>query len=151
MTQPTDSLFDELRALGCGVETTDGHTYVTLPDEYAEFVFDRSSGHIYLGTTFLTPEELDESEHRAALDRFLLELHDRSLGCHFSYDRSGHLTIGAELCAGQEAPQQVLQAMEQIAYVIESCIPMCDQVLDSGEIPEDSEVDEAFGLRERLH
>ena len=47
--------------------------------------------------------------------------------------------------------RQVLQAMEQIAYVIESCIPMCDRVLDSGEIPDDSEVDQAFGLRERLH
>ena len=45
----------------------------------------------------------------------------------------------------------VLQMLVQILFIIESCINLCDQVLDTGLIPSDREVDEAFGVNENLH
>jgi len=56
-----DELFDGLTALGCSVNHAEGAIFVVLPDEFAEFVFDRQGDWLYLGTTFLTPEELEAS------------------------------------------------------------------------------------------
>lgn len=151
MTQDKGDLLDGLKALGCRVEETEKSTFVALPDEYAEFVFEHMDSWIYLGTTFMAPDEVTGSEHGAALDRFLLELQDRSLGCHFSYDRAGYLTIGNELQSGELTAQDLLGAMEQIAYVIEVCLPVCDGILQTGDTPDDKEMDNAFGLHVSLH
>lgn len=151
MTKTKDELLDGLQALGCTIEHADGAIFVSLPGEEGQFVYDRFGGVLYLGATLMAPEEFAESEYVGKLDRFLLELQDRNLGCHFSYDKAGYLSVGAELNPDRQTADDLLQRMEQIAYVIDACIPMCDQVLDSGEIPDDGEVDEAFGLRERLH
>ena len=151
MATKKDSLLESLASLGCGVKYADGFTLVTLPEEYDEFVFERLGEWLYLGTTLLTPEDFGGSDHTATLDRFLLELQHRSLGCHFSYDAASYLTIGTELALNQQQPEEVLQTMEQISFVIDACLPLCDQVLDSGELPADAEVDEAFGVSENLH
>ena len=149
--QELDKLLDGLKSLGCRVERADGGNYVTRPDEYAEFVFEQMGTWLYLGTTFMAPEDLDHSDHTAALDRLLLELQDRNLGCHFSYDRAGYLSIGTILYPRQLVPADVLEVMEQVAFVAEVCIPICDQVLESGDLPSDREIDQAFGLNEHLH
>ncbi len=146
-----ENLLDGLAKLDCRVDRADGGIYVTLPDEYAEFVFEQMGGWIYLGTTFMAPEDLDHSDHNPALDRLLLELQDRNLGCHFSYDRAGYLSIGTVIYPLQVSAREVLETMEQIAFVTEVCIPICVQVLSSGEIPSDREIDQAFGLNEHLH
>ncbi len=151
MPTQNDALLDGLISLGCGVKTDDGFTLVTLPDDYDEFVFERLGEWLYLGTTLMTPEDFGDSDYTALLDRFLLELQHRSLGCHFSYDGSGFLTIGTELYLNQQNPDEVLQTMEQICFVIDACLPLCDRVLESGELPTDREVDSAFGVSENLH
>ena len=46
---------------------------------------------------------------------------------------------------------EVLQTMEQICFVIDASLPLCDRVLESGELPTDREIDSAFGVREALH
>ena len=82
--QEFDDLLEGLVSLGCGVNKMDGTTFVSLPDDFAEFIIDRLGDWFYLGTTFMAPEEMVSTEHSGALDRFLLELQDRNLGCHFS-------------------------------------------------------------------
>ena len=151
MTGDKDELLEGLAALGCGIKQEDGAVFVSLPDEFAEFVLDRQGEWFHLGTTFLTPEEFADSEFTGRLDRFLLELQDRSLGCHFSYDRNGFLMVGTELHRQQAEAGDVLHAMEQIAYVLEACLPYCDQVLETGQIPMDAEMDQAFGTNAKLH
>lgn len=151
MKNETDELLDGLSALGCGVQKNDGAVFVSLPDEFAEFVFDQQAEWLYIGTTLLTPEEFADSQFTGRLDRFLLELQDRSLGCHFSYDRNGYLMIGTEIQQSLVSPRQVLHAMDQIAFVIEACISFCDHVLETGLIPTDADMDLAFGTNARLH
>jgi hypothetical protein len=151
MRGQNNALLEGLKSLGCGIKSVDGFTLVTLPDEYDEFVFEQLGEWLYLGTTLLTPEDLEASGYTAALDRFLLELQHRSLGCHFSYDGSGFLTIGTELYLNQQNSEEVLQTMEQIAFVIDTCLPLCDRVLETGELPADKEIDSAFGVSEKLH
>lgn len=146
-----DTLLNGLTSLGCEVRDADGYVFIALPDEQDEFVFERMGEWLYLGTTFMTPEELEDAEHVATLDRFLLELQHRNLGCHFSYDGSGYLTLGAELYPEQQHAQEVLHVMEQITFVIDACLSLCDAVLESGRLPPDREVDKAFGLLEKLH
>ena len=151
MTETTQNLLEGLVSLGCGVEQAEGSILVSLPDDYDEFVFEWMGGWLYLGTTFMTAEEISESAHESRLDRFLLELQDRNLGCQFSYDRAGYLSIGTVLYPNQQNPEDVLQAMEQISFVIDVCLPLCDQVLASGELPADTEINRAFGVSENLH
>ena len=152
MPTENDELLQGLSALGCGVQQHEGATFVSLPDNFAEFVLDRQGEWLYLGTTFLNPEEFESSDYSGRLDRFLLELQDRSLGCHFSYDRNGYLMIGTEIHLQQQTAKGILQAMEQIAFVIEVCIHFCDRVLEGNPIPADAELDEAFGaVGGRLH
>ncbi len=151
MTQGTDKLLEELTAFGCSVKVIKGTTLVTLPENEGEFIFEQMGEWLYLGTTFMAPEEFETSDHCGQLDRFLLELQHRNLGCRFSYDSAGFLTIGNELAPDQQQASDVLQQLEQILFVIESCILLCDNVLESGDIPGDREVDEAFGVNEALH
>lgn len=151
MKSETDELLEGLSALGCGVNRSEGAIFVSLPDDFAEFLFDHQGDLLYLGTTLLTPEEFADSEFTGRLDRFLLELQDRSLGCHFSYDRNGYLMIGCEIHRKLVSPKNVLHAMDQIAFVIEACIPYCDQVLETGMIPSDEDMDLAFGTNAKLH
>ena len=151
MEKKDEALLNGLDALGCKVREVEGYTYVSLPDDYDEFVFERMGEWLYLGTTFMTPEELEDQEYIAALDRFLLELQHRNLGCHFSYDGSGYLTLGAELYPEQQHAQEVLHVMEQISFVIDASLSLCDEVLETGKLPSDREVDRAFGLLEKLH
>ena len=149
--QELDRLLQELDSAGCRIDRADGGIYLTLPDGYGEFVLEQMGGWVYLGTTFMAPEEFSHSEHTAMLDRLLLELQDRNLGCHFSYDRAGFLSIGTIIYPPQFVAREVLEVMEQIAFVTEICIPICDQVLASGELPSYREIDQAFGLNEHLH
>ena len=148
-----ETLLKELETEGCRVDQADGGIYLTLPDGYAEFVCEQEEmdDRIYLGTTFLAPEDFAHSEHTASLDRLLLELQDRNLGCHFSYDRAGYLSIGTIIHPPQFVATEILMVMEQIAFIAEVCIPICDQVLANGELPSDREIDQAFGLNEHLH
>jgi hypothetical protein len=151
MKENNDELLEALVSLGCKAENLEGTTLVTPPGDYGEFVYEMQGGWLYIGATFMAPEDFEGTDHEATLNRFLLELHDRNLGCHFSYDRAGFLSIGSELYPNQRTPDDVLQIMEQIAYVVDVCIALCDHILDSGEIPADREVDEAFGVNEQLH
>ena len=151
MTEQGDELLKQLVSRGCTTKSIDGITLISLPDDEAEFVFELMGGWLYLGTTFMGPEEFEPSEYEGQLNRFLLELQHRNLGCRFSYDSAGFLTIGGELDPDRQLPQDVLQMLEQILFVIESCIHLCDQVLDTGHLPSDREVDEAFGVNENLH
>ena len=151
MTQETDKLLEELTAFGCSIKVINNTTLLTLPENEGEFIFEQMGDWLYLGTTFMAPEEFEASSHCSQLDRFLLELQHRNLGCRFSYDSAGFLTIGNELAPDQHQATEVLQQLEQILFVIESCILMCDHVLESGDIPGDREVDEAFGINEALH
>jgi len=151
MMMSNDELLTGLEALGCGVERAEGSVFVSLPGEEGEFVYDRFGETLYLGATFMTPDELDDSEFVHRLDRFLLELQDRNLGCHFSYDKNGYLSLGAEMDASRQTADDLLQRMDQIAWVVESCIAMCDRILETGELPLDREVDEALGVSQKLH
>ena len=151
MLASLDETLEGLKKLGCKVERVDRTLLVSLPDGFAEFVFEQLGGWLYLGTTFLTPDELDESAFPERLDHFLLILQNRNLGCRFSYDVGGFLSIGTELNPDQQTPEEILENMEQIAFVIESCLPLCDHVLETAEIPSDKEVDQAFGISDSLH
>ncbi|MCP4471161.1 MAG: hypothetical protein GY815_10825 [Gammaproteobacteria bacterium] len=151
MTQQNDELLNTLISRGCTTKAVDGITLISLPDDEAEFIFEPLGGWLYLGTTFMEPEEFEVSEHEGQLNRFLLELQHRNLGCRFSYDGAGFLTLGGELDPEHQQADDVLQMLVQILFIIESCIHMCDQVLDSGQSPSDREVDEAFGVNENLH
>ena len=151
MNPDPDKLLDELRSRGCQVKTVKQTTLISLPDEDGEFIFEQMGAWLYLGTTFMAPEEFEGSDHWPQLDRFLLELQHRNLGCRFSYDHAGYLTIGNELAPEQQHADEVLHQLEQILFVIESCILLCDQVLENGDIPGDREVDDAFGVNEHLH
>ncbi len=151
MKSQGDDLLDALLAQGCTLKNIDGFLLLSLPDDDAEFVYERMGEWLYLGTTFMAPEEFEGSDHEGRLNRFLLELQHRNLGCRFSYDSAGFLTIGGELDPDRQLPQDVLQMLEQILFIIESCIHLCDQVLDTGQLPSDREVDEAFGVNENLH
>lgn len=151
MKRDNDKLLDELVALGCGARQVDGAALVSLPDDDGEFIYERMGNWLYLGTTFLAADELEASAHVSRLDRFLLELQHRNLGCRFSYDQAGYITIGCDLAPEQQQAEKVMESLEHILFVIESSILLCDQVLDSGEIPDDREVDKAFGLNENLH
>ena len=151
MTPENDKLLISLIDQGCATKAIEGTTLISLPEDDAEFIFERMGNWLYLGTTFMAPEDFETSDYVSGLDRFLLELQHRNLGCRFSYDSAGYLTIGGELGPEQQQPDNVLQILEQILFVIESCILLCDQVLDTGDIPSDKEVDEAFGVNENLH
>jgi hypothetical protein len=151
MTAQNDELLKQLISRGCTTKMVDGITLVSLPEDEAEFVFELMGGWLYLGTTFMEPEEFEASEYEGQLNRFLLELQHRNLGCRFSYDGAGFLTIGSELDPEHQQVDDVLQMLVQILFIIESCINLCDQVLDTGLIPSDREVDEAFGVNENLH
>ena len=151
MKTETDTLLDALVAQGCRLRNIDGFVLLSLPDDDSEFVYERMGGWLYLGTTFMTPEEFEDSQYEGELNRFLLELQHRNLGCRFSYDSAGFLTIGGELDPDRQLPEDVLQMLEQILFIIESCIHLCDEVLDTGQLPSDREIDEAFGVNENLH
>lgn len=151
MQQNDDDLLEQLAALGCRVETANGGSLVSLPGDYDEFICERLGEWLYIGTTLMTPEELDDTQQVASLDRFMLTLQHRNLGCHFSYDGAGYLTVGTELDPERQQADEVLQTMEHIAFVIDVCLPFCDQVLATGDLPSDQEVDHAFGLSEKLH
>lgn len=151
MKQQNDELLSALLSQGCTTREIDGVTLISLPEDDGEFIFEHMGGWLYLGTTFMEPEEFDTSEYESQLNRFLLELQHRNLGCRFSYDGAGFLTIGGELDPQHQQADDVLQMLVQILFIIESCIRMCDQVLDTGQIPSDREVDEAFGVNENLH
>lgn len=151
MTRENDELLSGLIALGCGVEKAEGGVLVSLPDDYDEFIFERMGEWLYIGTTLMSADEFEGSQQLANLDRFMLTLQHRNLGCHFSYDGAGNLTIGTELYPEQQHADEVLHTMEHISFVIDVCLPLCDQVLADGEIPGHQEVDRAFGLSEKLH
>jgi hypothetical protein len=151
MTQETEALLNQLKANGCKVKVVNDTTLISLPEEEGEFIFEPMGAWLYLGTTFMAPDEFESSDHHSSLDRFLLELQHRNLGCRFSYDSAGFLTIGNELNPSQQTAEEVLQILEQILFIIESCILLCDIVLETGQIPTDREVDEAFGVNENLH
>jgi len=151
MKQIKDTLLDELAALGCSAREIDGATLLSLPEDDGDFIYERMGNWLYLGTTFMAAEELEDSVHASRLDRFLLELQHRNLGCRFSYDQAGYLTIGSDLGPDQQQAEKVMEILEHILFVIESSIQLCDEVLESGQIPGDKEVDEAFGLLENLH
>ena len=151
MKRNKDTLLDELVTLGCTTREIDGATLLTLPEDDGEFIYERMGNWLYLGTTFMAAEELEDSVHTSRLDRFLLELQHRNLGCRFSYDQAGFLTIGSDLGPEQQQAEKVMEILEHMLFVIESSILLCDQVLDSGEMPDDREVDEAFGLNDNLH
>jgi hypothetical protein len=151
MKQNEDKLLDGLVALGCAAREIDGATLLSLPDDDGEFIYERMGNWLYLGTTFMAAEELEDSAYTSRLDRFLLELQHRNLGCRFSYDQAGFLTIGSDLGPEQQQAEKVMEILEHMLFVIESSILLCDQVLDSGEMPDDREVDEAFGLNDNLH
>ena len=151
MNQQHDELLSELKQLGCSVQNADAGALVTLPDDYDEFIFERMGEWLYIGTTLLTPDELDSSPHLARLDRFLLLLQHRNLGCHFSYDAAGYLTIGTVLYPEQQQVDSVMQTMEHICFVIDACLPLFDQTLETGDIANDDSVDRAFGIGDRLH
>lgn len=151
MSAQDKDLLQGLIGLGCRVENVDDVDLISLPDGFGDFMMDWQGGMLYVGTTLMAPDEFVDSAHEVMLYRFLLELQDRSLGCHFACDRTGFLCIGSELFPEQQDAQRVLQTMEQIAYVVEVCISMCDRILDSGEIPADDEVDRAFGISKNLH
>jgi len=151
VTEQNTDLLQGLIGLGCHVENVDAVNLISLPDGFGDFMMDWQGAMLYIGTTLMAPEEFVDSAHEARLYRFLLELQDRSLGCHFACDRSGFLCIGSELFPEQQDAQLVFQAMEQIAYVVEVCILMCDRILENGEIPADEEVDRAFGISKNLH
>ena len=151
MADLLENTLEGLKKLGCGIERVDRTLLVTLPDKFAEFVFEHLGGWLYLGTTFLTPDELNEAPYPDRLEHFLLILQHRNLGCRFSYDAGGFLSIGTELSPDQQTPEEILENMEQIAFVIEICLPLCDHVLATGEIPADKEVDQAFGITDSLH
>jgi hypothetical protein len=151
MTLQSDELLNTLLSRGCTSKVIDGVTLISLPDDDDEFIYEPMGGWLYLGTTFMEPEEFETSQHEGRLNRFLLELQHRNLGCRFSYDGAGFLTIGGELDPEHQQADDVLQMLVQIVFIIESCIQMCDQVLDTGQIPSDREVDEAFGVNENLH
>jgi hypothetical protein len=151
MKQNKDKLLDELVALGCTTREIDGATLLALPEDDGEFIYERMGNWLYLGTTFMAAEELEDSAYTSRLDRFLLELQHRNLGCRFSYDQAGFLTIGSDLGPEQQQADKVMEILEHMLFVIESSILLCDQVLDSGEMPGDREVDEAFGLNDNLH
>jgi len=151
MSEKNDNLLEGLISLGCRVEGVDGTTLVSLPDDSASFVFERLGGWLYLGTTFMAPEEFTDFEYVSTLDHFLLELHHRNLGCRFSYADVGFLSIGAELYPNQQKPDDVLQIMEQISFIFEVCRPMCEQIIETGQIPSGDEIDDAFGVCDNLH
>ena len=151
MKQIKDTLLDELAALGCSAREIDGATLLSLSEDDGDFIYERMGNWLYLGTTFMAAEELEDSVHASRLDRFLLELQHRNLGCRFSYDQAGYLTIGSDLGPDQQQAEKVMEILEHILFVIESSIQLCDEVLESGKIPGDKEVDEAFGLLENLH
>ncbi len=151
MVQENDDLLDGLIALGCGVEKAEGSVLVSLQGDYEEFIFERMGEWLYIGTTLMSPDEFEDSGQVASLDRFMLTLQHRNLGCHFSYDGAGYLTIGTELYPEQQQADEVLQTMEHISFVIDVCLPLFDQVLTTGGIPDHPEVDSAFGLNEKLH
>ena len=151
MVDSLDKTLEGLKRLGCGVERVERTLLVSLPDDFAEFVFEPLAGWLYLGTTFLTPDELNEAVYPERLEHFLLILQHRNLGCRFSYDTAGYLSIGTELNPDQQSPEEILENMDQIAFIIESCLPLCDHVLETGEIPGDKEVDQAFGITDSLH
>jgi len=151
MTQENDELLKGLVALGCSVLTAEGAIFVSPRGDYDEFIFERMGDWLYIGTTLMPPNELEDSGQIASLDRFLLTLQHRNLGCHFSYDGADNLTIGVELYPEQQLADEVLQTMEHISFVIDVCLPLCEQVLATGLIPDHAEVDRAFGLSEKLH
>jgi hypothetical protein len=151
MMQENDELLSGLIALGCGVEKDEGGVLVSLPGDYDEFIFERMGEWLYIGTTLMSPDEFDDSGQVASLDRFMLTLQHRNLGCHFSYDSAGNLTIGTELYPEQQQADEVLHTMEHISFVIDVCLPLCDQVLVTGAIPDHPEVDRAFGISDKLH
>ena len=151
MKQVKDSLLDELVTKGCKINSLDGATLISLPDEEGEFIYERMGSWLYLGTTFMAPDEFESSDYASRMDRFLLELQHRNLGCRFSYDQAGFLTIGGDLGPDQQQADRVLELLDHILFVIESSILLCDQVLETGEIPDDREVDESFGLADKLH
>lgn len=156
MSEYENELLGGLESLGCRIDRTDGGIFIAL-DDYAEFVFEHMTGfentrgRIYLGSMLLTPEEIAGSEYAAALNRFLLELQDRSLGCHFSYNQEDFLTIGHEFDAERVAARDLFGVMEQISFIIEVCLPLFDRILDSGVVPDDQEMHQAFGLQAKFH
>ena len=157
MNPQHDDLLQGLARRGCRVETADAGALVSLPDnpDYPEpgdeFIFEQMGEWLYIGTTLMTPEEFEHSAHVASLDRFLLILQHRNLGCHFSYDAAGYLTIGTVLFPEQQRVDSVMQTMEHIGFVIDVCLPFLDHALESGDIAADDEVDQAFGINDRLH
>jgi hypothetical protein len=151
MTQQNDELLTGLVELGCGVEPAEAGALVSLPGDVDEFIFERMGEWLYIGTTLMAVEEFEDSHYGASLDRFLLTLQHRNLGCHFSYDAAGYLTIGTVLYPEQQQVDAVMQAMEHICFVIDVCLPFCDLALETGEIAGDDEVDRAFGVSEKLH
>lgn len=151
MAQENDKLLQDLAALGCGVTRIEDGVLVSLPNDYDEFIFERMGEWLYIGTTLMSPDEFAQSSQVASLDHFILNLQHRNLGCHFSYDDSGYLTIGTELHPERQQADDVLHILEHISFVIDVCLPLCDQVLASGMIPDHDEVDRAFGLSDKLH
>jgi hypothetical protein len=142
-----DALLEGLAALQCKVEADDRSTLVVLPDESRSFLFERIGGWVHLGSTLITAEDLAESKHALLLPLFLLSLQHRCLGCRFSLDSDGFLAIGADVYPSNQQPDSLLRIMRQVDFVGDVVLPLCERVLHSGEMPLESEIDQAFDKR----
>jgi hypothetical protein len=144
-----DGLLQGLIALGCRIERIGDSTIVFLPDQRTSFLFERIDSWIHLGSTFLRTEDLVESKHIQKLQRFLLELQHRCLGCRFSFDDDGLLAIGADVYPSHQHPEDLLLVMEQIDFVGNVVLPLCQHVLCRGKLPTATEIDEVFGITDQ--
>jgi len=69
-------------------------------------------------------------------------------------DKSSNLLSTIKGPTGAEHRQlanEVMQTMGHITFVIDVCLPLFDQVLATGVLPDHAKVDQAFGLGEKLH
>lgn len=145
-----DELLQRLGDLKCRIESQDtGDFVVHLPDDSTSFLFERIGGWIHLCSTLIPANILEKSIYAIKLERFLLEIQHRCLGCHFSFDDDGYLAIGADVYPNQQNPEDIFFIMRQTDYVGNVILPLCEKILRTGILPSDMEIDEAFDEEER--
>jgi hypothetical protein len=88
-----------------------------------------------------------DPEHAGALNRFLLQVHDRYLGCRFGYDDVGNLHVVHDIYPEDVSAKHIEDAMKRMDYATGALRSLMHQALESSTIPGDDLVDQAFGTR----
>jgi hypothetical protein len=144
------SLIPSLEGPDCNIETIESGIRISFYDEQVFDIFE-IGGWVQVGLALLAEDELDEVVYREDVDRFLLELNSRCLGCRFAFDPEGVLLIVEDIPLDQVDEHRINESLDSISFVAYVFYDLIIETGRSGIAPSDEEVDAVVTEKEADH